>query len=255
MIKPILTSITIVITCFASLVAAESETAASTVEFMDLAQQCAPTVSPQTMAAIVHVESSYNPFAIGVVGGHLVRQPANLEEAIATVKALDAGGWNFSLGVAQVNKYNLPLYKVGYEQAFDACTNLRIGSKILEDCYTRAAKTRNSQEALQAAFSCYFSGNFKTGFRAGATGKPSYVQQVMASADKPTKAIQVVPAIKPGKTKPAPPTSTASAPQAETDTTPVLLHRSGQLSKKNKREEQAGPVKEQAEPRNPAIVF
>ncbi|KFA29347.1 lytic transglycosylase, partial [Xanthomonas vasicola pv. vasculorum NCPPB 1326] len=38
-------------------------------EFMDLAQQCAPTVAPQTMAALVQVESGFNPYAIGVGGG------------------------------------------------------------------------------------------------------------------------------------------------------------------------------------------
>ena len=36
-------------------------------DFMVLAQQCAPTVAPQTMAAVVQVESSFNPYAIGVV--------------------------------------------------------------------------------------------------------------------------------------------------------------------------------------------
>ncbi|EPT7341098.1 hypothetical protein ACVR8P_005750 [Pseudomonas aeruginosa] len=40
-------------------------------DFMVLAQQCAPTVAPQTMAAVVQVESSFNPYAIGVVGGRL----------------------------------------------------------------------------------------------------------------------------------------------------------------------------------------
>ncbi|MGP5829257.1 transglycosylase SLT domain-containing protein [Pseudomonas aeruginosa] len=44
-------------------------------DFMVLAQQCAPTVAPQTMAAVVQVESSFNPYAIGVVGGRLQRQP------------------------------------------------------------------------------------------------------------------------------------------------------------------------------------
>lgn len=48
-------------------------------DFMVLAQQCAPTVAPQTMAAVVQVESSFNPYAIGVVGGRLQRQPKSQE--------------------------------------------------------------------------------------------------------------------------------------------------------------------------------
>lgn len=164
-------------------------------EFFALAQECAPTVAPQTMAAIVNVESSYNPYAIGVVGGRLARQPKTREEAVATAKQLASDGWNFSVGVAQVNRYNLPKYQVSYDQAFDACTNLRVGSKILEDCYVRAAKqTTEPQAALHAAFSCYYSGNFKP----DVIGAPSYVQKVLASAGVPSKAIPVVPSIKTG---------------------------------------------------------
>ena len=174
-------------------------------EFLALAQECAPTVAPQTMAAVVNVESGYNPYAIGVVGGRLARQPKTQEEAVATAKQLASDGWNFSVGVAQVNRYNLPKYQVSYEQAFDACTNLRVGSKILEECYVRASKqTREPQAALHAAFSCYYSGNFTRGFKPDVIGKPSYVQKVLASAEasatriKPTKLIPVVPSIQTG---------------------------------------------------------
>ena len=44
-------------------------------DFMSLSQQCAPEIHPTTMAALVRVESDFNPFAIGVVKGYLVRQP------------------------------------------------------------------------------------------------------------------------------------------------------------------------------------
>ncbi|MEX3583645.1 MAG: lytic transglycosylase domain-containing protein [Burkholderia sp.] len=168
-------------------------------EFLALAQECAPTVAPQTMAAVVNVESSYNPYAIGVVGGRLARQPASRDEAVATAKQLASDGWNFSVGVAQVNRYNLPKYEVTYEQAFDTCTNLRVGSKILEDCYVRASKrTPEPQAALHAAFSCYYSGNFSRGFKPDVAGKPSYVQKVLASAGVTAKAIPVVPSIQTG---------------------------------------------------------
>ncbi|MDQ8051229.1 MAG: lytic transglycosylase domain-containing protein, partial [Luteibacter sp.] len=45
-------------------------------------------VPAEVMQHVVNVESSRNPYAIGVVGGQLVRQPQNLGEAIATVKSL-----------------------------------------------------------------------------------------------------------------------------------------------------------------------
>src|SRR5664280_1757031 len=165
-------------------------------DLLALAQECAPTVAPQTMAAIVNVESGKNPYAIGVVGGRLERQPTNHQEAVATAKALAENGWNFSVGVAQVNRYNLPKYAISLEQAFDACTNIRVSSKILEDCYVRAAKTTpDTQAALQAAFSCYYSGNFTRGFKPDVAGKPSYVEKVLANADVATQAIPVVPNI------------------------------------------------------------
>lgn len=168
-------------------------------EFLALAQECAPTVAPQTMAAVVNVESSYNPYAIGVVGGRLARQPQNHEEAVATAKQLETDGWNFSLGVAQVNRHNLPKYQITYAQAFDACTSLRVGSKILEECYVRASKlTPDPQAALHAAISCYYSGNFTRGFKPDVAGKPSYVHKVLASAGLQSKAIPVVPSIQTG---------------------------------------------------------
>ena len=136
-------------------------------EFFALAQQCAPNVHPVTMAAVVHVESGLNPFAIGVVGGRLERQPRNFYEALATIRELVRTGWNFSVGVAQVNRYQLEKRGVSYENALDACTSLRVGGVILGECYDRAfAKSGDAQAALQQSFSCYYSGNFSRGFAA-----------------------------------------------------------------------------------------
>jgi len=101
-------------------------------DVLALAQQCAPTVSPPTMAAILHVESNWNPYAIGTVGGRLVRQPSTRTEAIATARALEAANWNFSVGIAQINRRNLAKYALTYEQAFEPCANVRVGAKILE---------------------------------------------------------------------------------------------------------------------------
>jgi type IV secretion system protein VirB1 len=166
-------------------------------DFAALAQQCAATVHPQTMAAVVRVESGFNPFAIGVVGGRLERQPVNQAEAVATAKALEAAGYNFSVGLSQVNRYNLARFGLDYETAFDACSNLRAGAAILKDCFDRAKATgADDQPALQAAFSCYYSGNFSTGFRADFPGQPSYVQKVLNSASAPgTRTALAIPVV------------------------------------------------------------
>ena len=122
------------------------------------------------MQHVANVESSHNPYAIGVVGGRLVRQPENLPEALATVRMLESRGYNFSLGLAQVNRYNLGKYGLeSYEKAFQACPNLRAGSRILANCRAHAGNDWGK------AFSCYYSGNFVTGYRLG------YVQKIFAS--------------------------------------------------------------------------
>ncbi|MDQ3038512.1 MAG: lytic transglycosylase domain-containing protein, partial [Pseudomonadota bacterium] len=127
-------------------------------------------VPKEVMHHVVRVESSYNPFAIGVVGGKLARQPKTLPEALATVRMLEAKGYNFSLGLAQVNRYNLEKYGIAsYEQAFEVCPNLRTGSRILAECYSRSGGNWGK------SFSCYYSGNFVTGYRHG------YVQKIYAS--------------------------------------------------------------------------
>jgi len=182
-------------------------------DVLALAQQCAPTVSPPTMAAILHVESNLNPYAIGVVGGRLVRQPESVDEAISTAKALEAEDWNFSVGIAQINRHNLAKYALTYEKAFEPCANVRVAAKILEDCFVRAKRgTPDEQAALRAALSCYYAGNFTRGFQPDKAGQPSYVQKVLAQAAVP--AIPVVPAI----TSKAPAHNTATHQDA-----PVLL--------------------------------
>jgi type IV secretion system protein VirB1 len=130
-------------------------------------------VPAEVMQHVIHVESDSNPYAIGVVGGQLVRQPQNLPEALATVHMLDAQGYNYSLGVAQINRANLGKYGLdSYEQAFDPCPNVVAGSRILATCYS------SSGGDWGKAFSCYYSGNFVTGYRDG------YVHKVYDSINR-----------------------------------------------------------------------
>lgn len=164
---------------------------AEQVPFEQIAQRCAPDIHPATLKALIHVESGFNPYAIGVVGGRLARQPRYLDEAVATAKNLEHLGYNFSLGAGQVNRYNLAKYGETYETIFEPCRNLKVSSVILKDCFIRArARFKEDQTALRAAFSCYYSGNFTTGFQQG------YVGKVVASAGVDAKSIAVVPSIK-----------------------------------------------------------
>lgn len=152
-------------------------------EFIDLAKQCAPMIHVQTMTSLVKVESGFNPFAIGVVGGRLERQPRSRAEAIATAYNLEKLGFNWSAGYAQVNKKNFKRFGLTIETAFEPCRNLKAGGAILAECFVGALpKFPDQQHALRGSFSCYYSGNYSTGFRPDFKGQPSYVDKIVGNA-------------------------------------------------------------------------
>ncbi|WP_147479198.1 lytic transglycosylase domain-containing protein, partial [Pseudomonas savastanoi] len=139
----------------------------TTSAFLALAMQCAPSIHPATLTPIVKTESSFNPYAIGVVGRVLPRQPQSLDEAVLVVKQLVEEGANFSIGLGQINRQHFDVSRP--EPVFEPCTNLRMAAAVLEQCYARAsAQEPNRQAALHKAISCYYSGNPKRGFKAEA---------------------------------------------------------------------------------------
>jgi type IV secretion system protein VirB1 len=147
-------------------------------DFASLAATCAPAVHLQTAAALVHVESAFNPWAIGVVGGSLRRQPRSRTEALATARALRAAGWDFSVGLGQINSRNFTRLGLTLESAFEPCMNLTAMQAVLSDCFKRANAigAASKQQALRTALSCYYSGDFVTGIKHG------YVIRVVAAA-------------------------------------------------------------------------
>lgn len=153
--------------------------AVETVNFNALAKECAPSVNAATLQAIARTESGFNPYAIGVVGGS-VKQPQSFDDAVETANELHEQGKNFSMGLAQVNRHNLSKYGLDYKKVFDPCLNLKAGAEILAECFYRAGG--KPQEALQKALSCYYSGNFRTGFTQDFAGLPSYVDRIKNSA-------------------------------------------------------------------------
>jgi type IV secretion system protein VirB1 len=155
---------------------------------------CARYVQAPIEQQIVRVESSFNPYAIGVVSGRLQRQPRNKAEAIATAQALQAQGWNFSMGCRQVNVKNLSLYGLTLETVFDAKKNSAAGTAIYNECLERASRKFGKGEAVtRAALSCYYSGNFTTGQRKEGN-QPSYADLVLAN-EKPGQQGAEAPAI------------------------------------------------------------
>lgn len=150
--------------------------------FLALAAVCAPLVHPTTALAIAKTESSLNAYAIGVVSGTLERQPRDLAEALATAAMLNAQGRNFSIGLTQINVRTLRRLNLQAQDAFDGCRNLQLMQVVLAECFDRAETRFDVQRSLRNALSCYYSGNFTTGFRHG------YVARVLGHVQKSARA-------------------------------------------------------------------
>lgn len=155
------------------------------ITFQAYAEQCAPQVHHATMSYLVKQESSFNPFAIAVIGGRLARQPQNLSEAVATADSLIARGIKFSAGISQVFVGNWNRLGLDSVSVFDICKNLQAGQQIFIDCHNRAVNDRKAkgQAATELALSCYYSNNFSTGFKEG------YVQSIVGHAYKAQRKI------------------------------------------------------------------
>lgn len=138
-----------------------------------LANSCAPSVAVATIVAIVQHESRVNPHAVGINGRtRISRQPQSKQEAVDISEKLIAMGLSIDMGLAQINSANLPKLGLTVAQVFDPCTNLRAAETILHWCYEPAEKKYGAgQPALQAALSCYNTGNFNTGFTNGYVAK------------------------------------------------------------------------------------
>ncbi|MBK1687794.1 lytic transglycosylase domain-containing protein [Rubrivivax gelatinosus] len=148
-----------------------------TADLAALVLACAPQVHPATALALIATESGANPNAIGVVGGRLVRQPRHRQEALATIGRLERGGWDNSVGLAQINRRNFARLGLDAASALDPCANLAAMQTVLSECYGRASRPDvTGQRALRKALSCYYSGDFSTGLRHG------YVRKVVGAA-------------------------------------------------------------------------
>ena len=164
-------------------------------DFAALAAQCAPNIAVDTLRAIVKTESSFNPYAIGIVpkpelkevnDGLMKRRPQTLQEALSLARDLQAHGYTFAVGLGQINTIHLPSMHLTLAEAFDPCNNLKASAQILSTCYQRAIE-RNSEKsvALKDALSCYYSGSFTVGYRHG------YVDRVLTNAGIKSQQIEV----------------------------------------------------------------
>ena len=119
---------------------------------LNMIQQYVPNVAPQTIAAIIRVESGGNQFAVGINGATRKRiRPRSVQEAASQARYFISKGYSVDLGLMQINSKNLSALGLTIEQAFDPGANIKAGAKILTRGYRGAIKLFGpGQNALRA---------------------------------------------------------------------------------------------------------
>lgn len=131
------------------------------VAFLDLAQTCAPTIASETLAAIVSLESRFEPFAIRVnSGATLSVQPTTKVKAIAFATSLAAERHDIQLGLGGIGMEELRQLNLSISDAFDPCRNLRATATILDGYYRLAVKAgADPSRAEQVMLHSYYGRN------------------------------------------------------------------------------------------------
>jgi type IV secretion system protein VirB1 len=143
-------------------------------EFAALAARCAAGMELRSLAAIVRVESGFDPWRIGVNDETvtLSRQPQSHAEAAAAAALLIGRGKNIDLGLAQINSGNLGRLGLGVAEVFDPCTNLKAAAMIYGAAYDSLGRTLGKGTAAKgAALSLYNTGDPVAGYVNGYVGK------------------------------------------------------------------------------------
>jgi len=131
-------------------------------DFVDLAQNCAPSIAVADLAAIVQVQSNFNPYVIRMTSGQVLEiQPKSLDEAVATATSLVLKGEDIEMGLAGVTMETLNATGNGIKDAFDTCKNLQMTAKLWTD-YQAIASNREEILAL-----VYGRGDLQAGILAG----------------------------------------------------------------------------------------
>lgn len=155
---------------------------------LSLANQCQTNVSTDIIQKLISIESAGDPFAIAIKGVPIVKQPKTKEEAISAIKQLDSLGFNYSVGLMQVNHANFKKYGLTLDTAFDYCPNIKAGSEIFLECLNRAKakySSKSESQIINHAASCYYSGNFTYGFKKEGSNNVSYVDKFNGVRIKP----------------------------------------------------------------------
>jgi type IV secretion system protein VirB1 len=128
------------------------------VAFIDLAQSCAPSIAIETLAGIVSLESSFDPFAVRTGRGPAVAQvPATKTEAIKIATLRASKHQDARLGLGGIGMTELQNLQLSISSAFDPCLNLQATARLLDGYYRRAVKAgADAERAEQMMLQSYY---------------------------------------------------------------------------------------------------
>ncbi len=159
------------------------------VSFTDLAQTCAPAISIETLAAIVSLESQFQPFDVRVRGSSsLHQQPKNKAEAVETATVLMAEHKDVQLGLGGISIVELRKFDLSIADAFDPCLNLKATATLLDGYYRLALRAGATlQQAERVMLQSYY------GRSDPSVGKMAqYDDQVQSEAKRLSKTLSTI---------------------------------------------------------------
>ena len=104
-----------------------------------LVAQCGAWVHPDTLNAIIKVESNYNALAINDNTTGICIKPTSKEQAVSLTNYLLSEGHSLDVGLMQINSQHFSEPDVNYLRLFDPDYNISTGSKILARFYREHA--------------------------------------------------------------------------------------------------------------------
>jgi type IV secretion system protein VirB1 len=136
-----------------------------------LEARCASGEPETVLTSIARTESRLRPYVIHVNAPHVgIYDPTSREDADTLVRRLTALGWNFDVGLTQVNSRNFHALGVTAEDMLDPCKNLTAAARVLEAGYRQALHASlPGRSILETAYSYYNSGKADRGFGNGYT--------------------------------------------------------------------------------------
>lgn len=101
-------------------------------------------IPPALLVAIAKVESGFRPWVININHNGMsvkVINPKSYEDAVYHVRYLHQNGYNYDVGIGQINVSNIRRFNIDPVLLLDPCNNLKVSALILRENINRYGYT------------------------------------------------------------------------------------------------------------------